>query len=96
MSSAEQGLWRVGVETFRAGSAFARGVKVVEMGRAAMRQVMNQSGETANLAIEDGGEVVFVSQVECHEPIRAFFRPGTRAPMHASGIGKSLLAGKVR
>jgi hypothetical protein len=36
--------------------------------------------------------VLFVSQVETHASIRAFFPPGTLSPMHASGIGKALLA----
>jgi IclR family acetate operon transcriptional repressor len=89
-----QGLWRIGVETFRAGSAFARGTKVVDVGRAVMRGLMESTGETANLAIEEDGDVVFLSQVETHEAIRAFFRPGTRGPMHASGIGKALLAAR--
>jgi len=53
---------------------------------------MTASGETANMASADNGDVVFLSQVETHEAIRAFFRPGTRGPMHASGIGKALLA----
>ena len=37
--------------------------------------------------------MLFVSQVETHEVIRAFFPPGTVSPLHASGIGKALLAG---
>ena len=36
--------------------------------------------------------MVFVSQVETHQAIRAFFRPGTRSPFHASGIGKAILS----
>ena len=52
---------------------------------AVMHELMAETGETANLAIADGGQVVFISQVETHEPIRAFFRPGTRGPIHASG-----------
>ena len=36
--------------------------------------------------------MVFLSQVETQEPIRAFFRLGARGPIHASGIGKALLA----
>ena len=36
--------------------------------------------------------MVFVGQVETHNPIRAFFPPGARTPMHASGTGKALLA----
>lgn len=84
--------WSVGVEAFRIGGSFARRIKVVDAGRPMLRDLMEQTGETANMAIADDGDVVFVSQVETHEPIRAFHRPGTRAHMHASGIGKALLA----
>ena len=84
--------WRVGVEAFRTGSAFLGQTNLVEAARGVLRQLMEETGETANLAIPDDGHVVFVSQVETHRPIRAFFRAGTRTPMHASGIGKALLA----
>ncbi len=88
---AEQ-LWFIGQEAFRIGSAFLGRSNLVEQARAVMRDLMAETGETANLAIADGGQVVFLSQVETHEPIRAFFRPGTRGPIHASGIGKALFA----
>ena len=58
-----------------------------------MRQLMLDTGETANLAIlTDSGQVTFLTQVECTHPIRAFHLPGTRSPAHCSGIGKALLA----
>jgi IclR family acetate operon transcriptional repressor len=85
-------LWFVGQEAFRIGSAFLGRSSLVEQARAVMHELMAATGETANLAIADGGQVVFISQVETQEPIRAFFRPGTRGPIHASGIGKALLA----
>ena len=85
-------LWFVGQEAFRVGSAFLGRTSLVEQARSIMHALMAETGETANLAIADGGQVVFISQVETHEPIRAFFRPGTRGPIHASGIGKALLA----
>ena len=53
---------------------------------------METTGETANLGVAEDDCVVFVSQVETHQAIRAFFRPGTRSPFHASGIGKAILA----
>ena len=84
-------LWFIGPEAFRIGSAFLGRTSLVEESRAVMRELMTLTGETANLAIADDGQVVFLSQVETHEPIRAFFRPGTRGPIHASGIGKALL-----
>ena len=53
---------------------------------------MERTGETANLGLPRDTHVLFVSQVETHESIRAFFPPGTLSPLHASGIGKALLA----
>lgn len=85
-------VWHVGPGAFRVGSAFLRRTKVVERARGAMDALMRETGETANLGIEVRDEVLFLAQVETHEAIRAFFPPGTRSPMHASGIGKALLA----
>lgn len=84
--------WSIGVEAFRTGSAFLAHTNLVDAARTTLRQLMEETGETANLAIAENGHVVFVSQVETPQPIRAFFRAGTRTPMHASGIGKALLA----
>lgn len=84
--------WSIGVEAFRIGNAFPRRASLANVGREPMRWLMEMSGETANMAIADDGDVVFISQVETHHAIRAFFRPGTRGHMHASGIGKALLA----
>jgi IclR family transcriptional regulator, acetate operon repressor len=85
-------LWFVGVELFRIGSSFLRRRKLAERGRAVIENLMLTTGETANLAIADGPSVVYVTQAESHQAIRAFFRPGTRSPLHASGIGKLILA----
>jgi IclR family acetate operon transcriptional repressor len=85
-------LWSVGVETYRIGSAFLRRRKLVDRARSVMQELMEATGETANLGVAEDDCVVFVSQVETHQAIRAFFRPGTRSPFHASGIGKSILA----
>ncbi len=93
VEAAEGGqLWHVGPGAFRVGTTFLRRTKVVERAREPMDALMRDTGETANLGIEAGDEVLFLSQVETHEAIRAFFPPGTKAPMHVSGIGKALLA----
>lgn len=91
-SNTERQEWFVGPEAFRLGSAFLRRTNIVERSRSVMRDLMVKTGETSNLGIERDGDVLFVSQVETHDTIRAFFPPGTRSPLHASGIGKALLS----
>src|SRR5690606_27446879 len=72
--------------------AFLRGRKLVDRARTVMQELMEKTGETANLGLAEDDCVVFVNQVETHQAIRAFFRPGTRTAFHASGIGKAVLA----
>jgi len=85
-------LWHVGAGAFLIGSRFLRRTSLVERARPILRDLMESTGETANLGIEKDGMVLFLSQVETHSSIRAFFPPGTMSPMHSSGIGKALLA----
>ena len=84
--------WSVGPEAFRIGAAFLRRSTVTARALPVMRHLMEVTGETSNLGIEKADMVMFISQVETHESIRAFFPPGTQTPMHASGIGKALLS----
>lgn len=89
---AEEQRWYIGARAFVIGARFLRRTSLVDRARPILRSLMNQTGETANLGIEKGGQVLFLNQVETHESIRAFFPPGTLSDMHASGIGKALLA----
>lgn len=84
--------WHVGPAAFRLGSAFLRRSSLFERSRPVLRDLMQATGETANLGIARAGQVMFIGQVETQESIRAFFPPGTLSPMHASGIGKALLS----
>ncbi len=85
-------LWHIGPKAFVIGARFIRRTNLVERARPIMRKLMEATGETANLGIQQEGSVLFLSQVETQASIRAFFPPGTLSPMHASGIGKALLA----
>lgn len=88
----ERSAWLIGVQAFQVGSTFVRSRDLVAMARPYMRRLMEESGETVNLAINDRMEVVYLAQVECHKMMRAIAGPGGRALMHCSGVGKALLA----
>ena len=84
--------WRIGVDAFRVGSSFVRHTDLVGASHPVLRRLMQETEETANLAVADDGNVVFVSQVETQLPIRAFHPTGSKGTLHASGIGKALLS----
>lgn len=89
---AERKLWSVGVQAFVAGSAFMRSRNLAAIARPYMRTVMEESGETVNLAIEDEGQALYLAQIECRQLMRAFALPGGRVPLHCSSVGKALLS----
>ena len=86
------GLWYVGLKAFTVGSAFVAHRDFAIQSHPYLRRLMEQSGETANLSILDGYEVVFIGQVQCREIMRMLVKLGSRHPMHASGSGKAILA----
>jgi IclR family acetate operon transcriptional repressor len=88
----ERTLWFVGVKAFTVGNAFLRARDLVQVARPYMRGLMEQCDETVNLAVEDGGQIIYLAQIECRQMMRALASPGARVPMHSSAVGKVLLA----
>ena len=60
--------------------------------RAVIEQLVGDVRESCNLGVLDGDAVLYVERVECDWPIRVQFGAGSRVPLHASAIGKLLLA----
>jgi len=59
---------------------------------AALRRLVDEVGESVNLAVLDRGEVVYADRVECNWPLRTTFQPGSRVPIHCTASGKMFLA----
>src|SRR5690349_20764634 len=90
--SSELGLWTIDITSFTVGSAFVSNRDFAIQSHSYLRRLMDQSGETANLSILDGYDVVFIGQVQCREIMRMIVNLGSRHPIHASGSGKAILA----
>ena len=88
----ELGRWYVGLQAFAVGSTFLASRDFVAQSHPHMRRLMEQSGETANLAILDGSHVVYVDQVTPAQAVVMASWIGRRSPAHASSSGKVLLA----
>lgn len=86
------GMWHMGRQAFAVGSAFVRQRNFVAPALPFLRRLRDQTRETANLGVADDGEMVFLTQVESREIMRAISRVGGRAPMATSGMGKAILA----
>jgi IclR family acetate operon transcriptional repressor len=84
------------------------GSHLIQLGEAATRhfasfahpylaELMEVSGETANLAVFENGHVAYVAQVPSrHHRVRMFTEVGRRVLPHSSGVGKVVLAFRPR
>jgi DNA-binding IclR family transcriptional regulator len=87
------------------GDSYSVGPRMVDLGmqaltassraapvRRVLQNLVNDLGETCNLGVLARDEVVYVERVECDWPLRIQYGVGSRVPLHATGIGKLLLA----
>ncbi|MCP9985851.1 IclR family transcriptional regulator [Streptomyces sudanensis] len=82
---------------------YALGPRLIRLGESASRllgtwarphlaRLVEETGETANLALLDGDEVVYVAQVPSGHSVRMVTEVGRRLLPHSTGVGKALLA----
>ena len=82
---------------------YALGPRLIRLGETASRllgtwarpylaELVEATGETANMALLDGDEVVYVAQVPSRHSMRMFTEVGRRVLPHSTGVGKALLA----
>jgi IclR family transcriptional regulator, acetate operon repressor len=57
-----------------------------------LRELVEISGETANLAVLERDRAVYMAQVQSARMVRMFTELGNRVPLHCTGCGKVLLA----
>jgi len=85
--------WQIGMQAFVTGNGFLSSRDLVTVARPFMRRMMEESGETVNLAISEGDDVIYMAQVESREMMRVYAKPGNRVPLHCSGVGKAIMMG---
>lgn len=54
--------------------------------------LVKEVGETCNVGMLDGSQVLYIDRAECDWPLRVQLRPGSRVPAYCTAIGKLLLA----
>ena len=81
---------------------YALAPRLIRLGESAAKQfgawgypvligLMEAIGESANMAILDGSNAIYVAQVAGRHSMRMFTEVGRRVPLHATGVGKALL-----
>ena len=57
-----------------------------------MQDVFAATRENVHLAVRDGTAALYVERISGHQAVPILSRAGSRLPLHATGVGKALLA----
>ena len=57
-----------------------------------LRRVVDEIGETCNLAMLSGDEIIYIERVETDWSLKAELKPGSRVPLHCTSSGKLFLS----
>jgi DNA-binding IclR family transcriptional regulator len=87
----DTGRYRLGLAVFDMAAA-AQSLDLHEAVLSPMTELRNRSGETVQVAVLDGREVVYVERLDSPNTLRLFLEVGRRNSAHSTGCGKALLA----
>ncbi|MBX7556573.1 IclR family transcriptional regulator, partial [Streptomyces sp. tea 10] len=71
---------------------YAAGLQLGTYAQPVLQGLVNELGESANMAVLDGHMVVYVGQAQSSRSMRMFTEVGRRAHVHDTGVGKAILA----
>lgn len=89
----DTGIYRLGIRLLELGSLVKSRISLRETARPAMLKLHASTGESVNLGIRDGDEIVYVERSSSgRSAIRVVHIVGARAPLHTTATGKLFLA----
>ena len=65
--------------------------RIKEIAQPSLRRLQRQFNETVNLAVRDGGEIVYIDMVGSTRLVHAEAKIGSRDPLHCTALGKAIL-----
>lgn len=88
----ESSLYEPSLRVWEMGQRVYSRLSLASVGRPILRRLVEQTGESAHLAMFDRVETVYIDRVETENPVRAYTVIGGRAPAYCTASGKALLA----
>jgi DNA-binding IclR family transcriptional regulator len=85
--------YAVGLRLWQAGQAYLPATGLEQAALPYLQNASDAVNETAQLAILDGTENVYIAKVDAKQQLTLASRVGGRLPAYATGIGKALLSG---
>lgn len=84
--------YQLGMKLLHMGAAILDKMDLRVRAHDLLQQLSERVNETVHLVIPDGDTVLYIDKIDSNKTIRMYSQIGRRAPMHASAVGKVILA----
>jgi DNA-binding IclR family transcriptional regulator len=88
----ENGKYQLGNKLLRLGSRMHAKIDLREVARPIMEKLRDEIGESVNLTVREGDEVVYIDKATPNRMMHVQQLIGSRAPLHVTAVGKMMLA----
>ncbi|MEV6944835.1 IclR family transcriptional regulator, partial [Streptomyces sp. NPDC051172] len=86
------GVYHVGLRLWEVAALAPRGLALRQIALPYLEDLYEATHENVQLAVRDGGEVVYIEWISGRSAVGVHIRVGARWPLHATGVGLALLA----
>jgi len=86
------GAYLLGPRLVHLGSGSTYQYTIRKVGRPILEALWRETGETVNLAVLDGREILYLDVIESPHNFRLVSQVGMRRPLHCTALGKAVLA----
>lgn len=86
------GGYQIGLRLWEIGELARRGEQLRDVALPFMQDLYDATRENVHLAVLDGHEALYIETITGRRATRVVTRRGGRLPLHATGVGKALLA----
>jgi len=88
----DRGVYRIGAKLVRLASQASSPSALQDVARPVLQKLSQATGETVNLAVLDGDQVLYIEVIESAHDFRLVSKIGMRRPIHSTALGKALAA----
>ncbi|CAM04917.1 IclR family transcriptional regulator [Saccharopolyspora erythraea NRRL 2338] len=88
----EERRWNLGLRLFELGQRVLHARGFTELATPVLRRITRETGEPTLMAVLDGHSQLYVHYVEGTRQVQITGEPGQRGPLHATSMGKCLIA----
>jgi IclR family transcriptional regulator, pca regulon regulatory protein len=79
-------------EVLSFGSAFLASMNIEQTCVPALQSLRDETGDSASMSVLSGREILYIAHVSTNRHIRLSANVGTRFPLHATSMGKAIMA----